>query len=343
MAALIGAASALLVSLIKDWFLEIRKERRAVRRTETEIYDQYLAPLCEACAKIVWRSHEIFIDERHAFLKTSTLPLGFNSYKRTSTLYRVATLVGWIRGMDRELSALSRRNPARSPAIAAAVTAFGTALAEGASVEQERLVRLCDIWSLDVSLLTDPARAKLAMRVEIKAHELAGIAAAADLAAVADLGPDRQVTLCLGLSTFVAAALNCPPPPVELVASSVRDVLDSLVFREALIYRDWQDALGDAMIERDEASARRFRIIGYAAFETLLQKLETPWMTVLAASIEDIDLDQPDPKDFRTHQLKRLSRAAAAILVAASRHPDAPVAPAALKAAKDLLSALPDT
>lgn len=341
-AALIGAGSALAVSLVKDWFLEIRKERRAVRRGEQEIYDQYLAPLCDACEKIVWRTHEIFIHERHAFLKTATLPLGFNNYKRTSTLYRIAALIGWIRGMDRELSSLARRNPARSASIAGEVTAFRKALAEGASVEQERLGRLCAIWSLDPSSLTEAARARLAMRVEIKAHQLAGIAAAADLGAVTALTPAKQKKLCVDLSAFLAAELNLPPPPADLVAPTVAAVLDSLVFREALIYRDWQDALGDVMIEPDEDSTRRFRIIGYAAFEAILEKRETPWMKVLAASIEDIDLEQPDPKDFRTHQLRRLARAVATILVAASRRPDNPVSPGALAAARELIAALPD-
>ncbi|WP_204320594.1 hypothetical protein, partial [Klebsiella pneumoniae] len=72
------------------------------------VYRQYLAPLSESCEKIVWRSKEIFIDKRHAFLKTSTLPLDFNAYKRISTLYRIATLIGWIRGMNLELRALPR-------------------------------------------------------------------------------------------------------------------------------------------------------------------------------------------------------------------------------------------
>lgn len=342
-AAMIGAGSALALSLIKDWFLEHRKERRAVRRSEAEIYDQYLAPLCDACEKIVWRAHEIFIRERYAFLKTATLPLGFNSYKRTSTLYRIATLIGWIRGMDRELSSLPRRNPAKSPSIAAEVTAFRKALAEGASVEQERLARLCAIWTLDSSSLTETARAKLAMRVEIKAHELAGIAAAANLAAVADLTAAKQKKLCLDLSAFVAAELGLPPPPTDRVASVVADALDSLVFREALIYRDWQDALGDAVIEPDEDSTRRFRIIGYAAFEALLEKRETPWMKVLAASIDDIDLEKLDSKDFRTHQLRRLARATAAILIAASHRSGGLVAPEALSAAKELIGTLPET
>jgi hypothetical protein len=37
-----------------------------------------------------------------------TLPLIFNEYKRKSTLYRIASLLGWIRAIHLELSALPR-------------------------------------------------------------------------------------------------------------------------------------------------------------------------------------------------------------------------------------------
>jgi hypothetical protein len=340
-AALIGAGATFAAIMVRDWFLETRKERRAVRRTEAEVYEQYLAPLCDACEKIVWRTHEIFVEERHAFLKAATLPLGYNGYKRTSTLYRVATLIGWIRGMDRELSSLPRRNPAKSPALATEVTAFREALAQGNRVEEDRLDGLCKLWSLDPTALQAVARAKLAMRVEVKAHALAGVAAAANLAAVAGLSPAKQKKLCLDLAAFVATELGLPTPSSTLVASTVAEALDSLVFREALIYRDWQGALGDAMIEPDEDSVRRFRIIGYAAFEKLLDARDTPWMKVLAASIEDIDLEQLDPKDFRTHQLRRVARAAASILVAAANRSRDVVEPKALGAAQALIAVLP--
>ena len=341
-AALVGAGSALLVTLVKDWFLEIRKERRAVLRGEVEVYKQYLAPLCDACEKIVWRSKEIFVDQRHAFLKTSTLPLGFNGYKRTSTLYRIATLIGWIRGMDRELSSLPRRNPAKSPSIAKEVNAFRKALAEGTPVEDERLARLCALWSLDISGLSVSSRAKLAMRVEVKAHELTGLSAAEDLAAAASLNAVKKRKLCVQLAEFIAGELKVVAPEPGLIEANVAEALDSLAFREALIYRDWQDALGDAMIELDEDSPRRFRIIGYAAFEDMIDKKATPWMRVLAASIDDIDLETVDPKDFRSQQLQRLAGASAAILVAASKRNDAHVSPMALGAATALIKALSD-
>ncbi|MBL8650271.1 MAG: hypothetical protein JNL35_07695 [Sphingopyxis sp.] len=220
------------------------------------------------------------------------------------------------------------------------MTAFRKALAEGTSVEEERLNRLCSIWSLDLSALTVAQHSKLAMRIEVKAHDLAGISAAADLAAVAQLGAAKKKKLCLDLSAFVASELGVEAAPADLVGAFVAEAVDSLIFREALIYRDWQDALGDAMIKPDEDSIRRFRIIGFADFEKLIEERETPWLEVFAASIDDIDLENADPRDFRSHQLRRLARAAAAILVAASREPDTPVGPDVLATANRLIASL---
>lgn len=95
---MIGAAAAVSGILIKDLGLSVLTERRGRKRSEAEVYRQYLAPLANACEKVVWRCHEVFVKRRHRFLRVSTLPLEFNAYKRQSTLYRLACVIGWIRG-----------------------------------------------------------------------------------------------------------------------------------------------------------------------------------------------------------------------------------------------------
>jgi hypothetical protein len=341
-AAFIGAASALTVVVFKDLLLELWKERRTRRHSEAEVYEQYLAPLCEACEKIVWRTREIFVLDRHAFLKTHTLPLQFNAYKRASTLYRIAVVIGLIRGMRLELSSLPRRNPSFSSPITKAIGEFQGALADGPSVETERLKRLCAIWQFDLSSQSREELDRLAMRFEVKAHEAAGTGAGSDLRSIAALSVAKKQKLCRELASFLAADLGVGAPAVALVTASIDAAVEGLVFREALLYRDWQDALGDEMIESDKDSARRFRIVGYARFAELLEQKQSPWMIVFAASIDDIDLEILDSNDFRGRQLKRLARAAASILVQASasmRHP--PVDAGALEAAKVLLTKVP--
>ena len=89
-------------------------------------------------------------------------------------------------------------------------------------------------------------------------------------------------------------------------------------YREALIYRDWQDAIGDAMLEKDPDSVRRFRIVGYERFEEIL-KGESFWMVAFRGSIDDIDFEAIDPNDLRAKQLKNLAVDVANVLISLSR------------------------
>jgi hypothetical protein len=86
----------------------------------------------------VWRGCEIFVDRRHAFLKTATQPLDFNAYERVSTLYRVAALIGWIRRMTLELRALS---DAAASILAAVADTEDAALVDDASLAAARRLR----------------------------------------------------------------------------------------------------------------------------------------------------------------------------------------------------------
>ncbi len=64
-------------------------------------------------------------------------PLGYNEYKRTSTLYRIATFLGWVRALNIELSALSR-NADRASSVYQAIEEAQKALADGPHVELHR-------------------------------------------------------------------------------------------------------------------------------------------------------------------------------------------------------------
>lgn len=322
-AAVIGALSALIITIVKDYLFERLKERRVRQRSEAEVYRQYLAPLCEACEKVAWRSKEIFVDKRHAFLKTSTLPLDFNAYKRDSTLYRIATVIGWIRSMKLELSSLPRTSASFTAPISKEIAAFQSALADGPHVEIHRLTKLCAIWHIDISGLSAERQADLAMRFEVEVYAAAGDRLKSDPNSLRNLGENEKLQLCRRLSTYLSEQIGLRPEAVVL-EGTVEQAIAGLSYREALLYRDWQDALGDAMIERDPDSSRRFRIIGYQKFTELLSSdTPAPWIKVLSKSIDDIDFDEVDPSDFRSQQLRDLAGAIASILIGVAATKDA--------------------
>jgi hypothetical protein len=80
MAAFIGALSALTTPFIKDIFIQRFNERRTKTDAQYEIFRNYAAPLTASSEKIIWRFSEIFIENRHQFLKTTTLPRVFNEW-----------------------------------------------------------------------------------------------------------------------------------------------------------------------------------------------------------------------------------------------------------------------
>lgn len=339
-AAAIGAASALLVTFVKDYLFERLKERRVRQQSEADVYRQYLAPLCEACEKIVWRSKEIFIDKRHAFLKTSTLPLDFNAYKRTSTLYRIATLIGLLRGMTLELRALPRGKTNAAIPISTQIAAFQKALADGPHVELHRLTRLSALWEIDLTRLDPAQQGALAMRFEVEAHAATDGKLKSAPDHLRGFPAETKLEICRRLAAFLADETESKVPQEDAIRETVERAIGGLSYREALLYRDWQDALGDAMIERDPDSVRRFRIVGYEKFSQLLAS-EAPWFKVLAKSIDDINFDKIDPSDFRSQQLRDLSAAVASILIGISNTKDASlIDPASLDTANRLKDAV---
>ena len=337
--ALIGAASALVVATIREYWNR-GKAKRERAQSENDIYRRYLAPLCDACEKIVWRAEEIFIGRRHAYLLTETLPLDFNSYKRTSTLYRIATLIGWIRGMTLELRALPTARKGKGVPIVEQIAAFQKALADGPHVEEHRLASMAELWAIDLSDLDAAQRADLAMRFEIEAHRVTEGQLKSPGAPVRDMPAKARQAVCKSLIEFLTTEAGTPRRVGTLEPAQTGQAIKALGYREALLYRDWQDALGDAMIEPDPHSERRFRIIGYEEFSAKLET-DTPWFRVFKTSIDDIDLTNPDPLDVRARQMGEISAAVAAILVAvaATDHADL-VGTKTLGAANGLVAAL---
>ncbi|MEQ3677545.1 hypothetical protein [Pseudophaeobacter sp.] len=312
--ALIGSGSAIAVILLRDGLFAWIKASWLRKRTDDEVYRRYLGPLAEACAKIVWRSKEIFLEHRHSFLNTAALPRDFNEYKRISTLYRIASLLGWIRGMEIELSSLAAHNPAYTAPIAAQINAFRKALADGPDVERDRLLRICGVWGLDTTPMEEMNIAHLAGRFEVKSHSAFGDEGKA-LSDAVTMDHDKKLRALRCLADFLATELNLPRLDDATLEETIEDAAASLFYREALIYREWQDAIADAMIERDPDSPRRFRIIGFTEFSKLIASREHPWMKVFAGSLDDIDFERPNPQDVRAHQLRKIANAAAAMVI----------------------------
>jgi hypothetical protein len=316
--ALIGAISALVTPLVKDGLIQLWNEKRAKVDSQHEIFRNYAAPLTASSEKLIWRFYEIFIENRHQFLKTATMPLVYNEYKRKSTLYRIASLLGWIRAIHLELSALPRGASGFLTPISEAIGKIQGALADGPHVEVHRLEQLSAVWRLEIGSLSGDRKKNLATRVEVKLYELAGDKLKHDSEHLRNMGDEEKARLCRSLADFLCEELRRAKLDNGIINETMNQAVAAMSYREALIYRDWQDAIGDAMLEKDPDSVRRFSIIGYEKFEEIL-KGESLWMEVFRESINDIDFESIDPNDFRAKQLKDLAASVSQVLISLSQ------------------------
>lgn len=314
MSASIGAIAALIVPFLKDFLFQSLNERRVETRRQEQVSRNYLAPLSDACQKLIWRFSEIFIEDRHQWLKTTTLPLEYNEYKRHSTLYRIASLVGWIRAIDLELSALPRSKGALRSPVSEGVSQVQSALADGPHVEVHRLESVCSILRLGIDDLSEERKQRLATRLEVALYDAIGPDRAIENFDIENLELGRKKEICQRVSDFLCGELGKAKIDRKIVAESTNSLIRGLTYREALIYRDWQDAIGDMILVRDSDSIRKFKIRGFAEFEQILEA-DLAWIKTFKKLVADVDFETRDANDFRAKQLLRLAQSVSAILI----------------------------
>jgi len=337
-AASIGAVAAIVTPFIKDFLVQIWIDRRSKRISEQQVFRNYLAPLADSTQKLLWRFNEIFVDHRHQWLKLATRPIDYNEYKRQSTLYRIATFLGWVRALNLELNALPRGRSGMVSPISAAIDNVRSALADGPHVELRRLERVCEIWHIDLMTTSELQKRKLATGLEVKLYALAKIDVRDDRTFLNKLERDRKFGLCKPLCDFICSELKVQAPSDSVISESLNAACEGLSYRESWIYRDWQDAIGESVLEPDPESVRRFRIVGYAKFETV-SRSQLPWIHALTNCIVDVDFECADPNDFRTKQLLDFAKAIGKLALAISDGAEADlIDKSALQVARKLLA-----
>ena len=343
LAALVGGLiSGILGPLLKDVFIQRWNERRSDQKLRGQIEQNYFAPLSASAEKLIWRMSEILISQRSHFLMLKTNPKDFSQYKRLSTLYRIAALLGWIRAINLELSALPRGGFGITSPVFKALSKVQSAMADGHGVEERRIRSFCKACDINISALAGDQLSSLAASFEVAMYAIAGDELRDNHHHLLNSTVLHQEFICRSLLQFLAdKGLVC-----SLNEEQFRSVLESLVgclgYREALIYREWQDAIGDAVIVKDEYStARKYRIISFEEFERLLVSGTFNWVKPLRKFIEDVDFESLDLMDERPKHLHDLTKGVAEVLVAISDSSQGVlVNPTALERAQKMLQML---
>jgi hypothetical protein len=319
--ALIGTATGVVLAIVSSLIIPLLIRRQEKVEQRRSVHEKYAQPLAADAVNLLWRLDEILFRGRAQYLHDRAPATAFNVYKRISTCYRVAVVLGWVRAIELEQSYLFFGEDASVDALRTAVIDLKSALADSPHVELHVLRGLAQMW--DVTVPADPsavARAAACGNAEMQ-HVLAefGLINHRDLAT---LDEARQLQVVRRMSRTITSALDLPPVEDGVVQATRPKAIARLAVKQAWIYRDWQQAIGTLMIRPIDGAARRFDVIDYGAFERMFTDTngdKRPWMERLEAVIVDIDVATADPADFRVAQLRAVGRALAALVCAIER------------------------
>ncbi|MGV9364370.1 hypothetical protein [Amycolatopsis sp. NPDC003731] len=313
--AIVAGLVAILVAVLAEVFrrLAARRETKAASKLT---YENYANPLAVSAADLFYRMREIFDPDGSGFFLSGEVHVTtFERYKVLSTLYRMAGLLAWIRALRRELLLLQPK-VARKKELEAALNAFSEALAEGGHIETTRLSGLAEVWGLGPGAGESSRRAGIQVDHELKKALHAGTAAK-----FRDLDEAAQLDALERIHAVVAAAAGADALDGAGLVGSRSRAAGILSVREAWIYRDWQAAIGDVLLRETSSGPRRFQVLGYRDFETLVEEGEEAdrrWLRRLYSVIDDVDVHADRTSDARIGQLHAVYVATAGIIKALS-------------------------
>jgi hypothetical protein len=346
---LITAAVTILGIILKDWIFKIFDQRRADKREELAVYERYSKPLAASAVSLLFRLNEIVLQaHRPVYLKGSGIPAGngqgssFRAYKKMSTLYRLASLLGWVRACRREFSYLRLASLKENEPIDRAITVFENALADGSWVERERVKRLCTFWNIYTAEHLERAPKLLeniGVQIDNLIYDKLEAAQAEDLI---DLNESQRVDLCLSVASVLTCSLTTNEINSTFLQQTWAEAFNIIATREAWIYKDWQSAIGDIMLTRLEEEDRKFEVLGYGEFERMCRvgdQQQKQWIRCLSDIFDGVSFSIEDRFDARPRQLRALARATPQLVTAlhASQGPRSIVSDAAIRTADSIL------
>lgn len=326
-AAIVGFIGVVLGLVIRDGVLQLyflRRKRQTeledrLKRREEELETLYRSeliktrdvvrlyadPLLESSKSLNYRLAEILEQKgRATFLLPNTPQSEFVRYKRISTLYRLAVLLGWIRAYRKERSYVDPGDTSDSNDIERAVERVEAALADGPHVEAQRLNELLRLWVPSCSDLTDTTKRELGVALDNLLHAVLTEESKTSALELPDLSRQR---LCCKAAEIISTCVRVDISP-ELVRDDMSRAVVFFGIKEAYLYRDWQQAIGELVLVPVSGAARRFDTMGYFSFEEIFlasqESNEKRWIRRLDELFVGLEPHKEDVFDARRDQLR---------------------------------------
>ncbi len=136
------------------------------------------------------------------------------------------------------------------------------------------------------------------------------------------LTDERKSELVAHVAKTITQSLGLQDLQAGILQQSSAQVVKIIDIKEAWIYREWQNAIGDLMLRPVERPDRRFEVISFGEFECMCSNPtgeQKKWISRLSAVFDGIDLSRKDPYDYRPVQLNELLRATDSLALAISK------------------------
>lgn len=285
---------------------DLEDRQMTEEKSHKDLVRLYSDPLKDAVISLKFRLREIVERKQARYLLSDAPKIPFLEYKRISTLYRIASVLGWIRAIRRERSYIDPQQASKAVEMQA-IGEFETALADGAHVELQRLDELMITWRVKFSDVDKKSR--VASLID---GERAEYLAAKGVLSPRDLSDCDQIDLAQRCAEIIRREIQLDIPS-DLVIATAKQTAVIFGIKEAYIYRDWQAAIGDLMLQQEKIGSRHFSVLGFGTFEDMIievrknpQSNHARWFDRLERLIHDLDMNREGMFDARREQLRQL-------------------------------------
>ncbi|MDW3648322.1 MAG: hypothetical protein R8P61_14730 [Bacteroidia bacterium] len=322
--AILTAVGTLALFLLKER-IDRNKERKSQEQERLSYFKAYTDPLRDYCYSLQKRLYDIF-KYKARFVDQTVQHDEFQNYQYISTLYRFCAVLGWIRAVNRELAGVELGNAENYKNLKQALKKFEKALTNK-EVDSSRLEYLAIKWGLDISSLQadaqklksfcnelDQALWQELILVNQAKKQKEGEMITSD--SLQSLSKKDQLSVLRSIANKICKEIGQEEVEMQLIEDTREYASFVLARKEAWIYSNWQQAIGDMMLSPSDGSNpnRRFEVMGFRAFESLYLKHEkedhedSRWIKRVDALFRNLKVRSisNSPTDARIPVLKEL-------------------------------------
>ncbi len=284
--------------IFKDYLIPRWLEKRTKRIEGQELFIFYKTNLFRAALSLNYRLHEIYHTRSHYLWKNAPVNT-FYDYKYKSSVYRLCVLLAWIRAYRLSEAKLKINNKDESlHRISSCLQNVESTFADGQRVEMSMTQKFCDIIKVDKEHIDPDIIKKLSIEID---HLITKYLKETINESIAELGESQKITFITDLNEILSK-LSIDK---QINTEQHSDVIKALSVKLALIYRDWQQGIGDLMLEKE---GDNYTVKSFQKFEQIWDKpaedSEKKWLKRMEVIFTHLDLRADHQADSRIEQLK---------------------------------------